>query len=336
MHVAVTGATGLVGANLVAALNEAGHTVRATRRARSDVSTLEQLKVEWAEADLADEPALAAAFEGAEIAFHCAAAVTVKRRVEPWIFDANVTGTGHVARACLRAGVRRLVHCSSTVTVGLGRDGVPADEESPWNLAAAGLDDAYATTKRQAEQLVLAESTRDLEVVVVNPGFMFGPYDNRPSSGRLLLEVVSRSVPGCSTGRNSFVDVRDVAKGMIAAAEQGRAGERYILGGHNMTYRELFAQVARVAGTKPITRVIPRWLARVPAVLGDLQETLTSSEPLLNGSTVAWGYEPDFVVSSQKARRELGYTLRPIDEAIAAALSWFRRAGMVDPLPNFP
>jgi dihydroflavonol-4-reductase len=336
MHVAVTGATGLVGANLVAALSEAGHTIRATRRASSDVSALARMKVEWAEGDLGDEAALAAAFQGAELVFHCAAAVTARRRVEPWVFDANVTGTRNVIHACRSAGVRRLLHCSSTVAVGLGRGGVPADERSPWNLAAAGLDDAYATTKRRAEELVLAEAARGLDAVVVNPGYMFGPYDSRPSSGRLLLGVVGRTLPGCSTGRNSFVDVRDVVTGMIAAAERGRAGERYILGGHNLRYGELFARIAQVAGTKPITRVIPRWLAGIPALFGDLRERLTGAEATLNGSTVAWGYERDFVVSSEKARRELDYAIRPIEEGISAALAWFRQAGMVGPLPNFP
>lgn len=335
MHVAVTGATGLVGANLVSALSQAGHSVRATRRANSNVSVLEGMQVEWAEADLGDEAALAAAFEGAEWVFHCAAAVTVRRRIEPWIVEANVAGTRHVIEACRLAGVRRLLHCSSTVTVGLGQGGKPADEESPWNLAAAGLDDAYATTKRQAEDLVRAAVARGLDAVIVNPGYMFGPYDSRPSSGKLLLDVVRRAVPGYSAGSNSFVDVRDVATGMIAAAERGRRGERYILGGHNLSYGELFARIAAVAGTRPIRLAIPRWLASIPARYGDLQEHWTSGEPLLNSNTIAWGYEPNFVFSSEKARRELDYALRPIEEGISSALAWFSHAGMVGPLPNF-
>jgi dihydroflavonol-4-reductase len=218
----------------------------------------------------------------------------------------------------------------------LGQHGELADERTRWNLAAAGLDDAYATTKRRAEEIVLSAAAEDLDAVVVNPGYMLGPYDSRPSSGRLLLEVVRRAVPGYSAGRNSFVDVRDVAAGMISAAERGRRGERYILGGHNLSYAELFARISEVAGTRPITRAIPRWLATIPALYGDLQESLTEREPLLNRSTVAWGYEPDFVVSSEKARRELGYALRPIEDAISDALAWFRRAGMVEALPNFP
>jgi dihydroflavonol-4-reductase len=335
MHVALTGATGLVGANLVAALNQAGHTVRATRRATSNTSTLDGMQLDWVEAELSDQAALTKAFEGTELVFHCAAVVSIKRRAEPSMVAANVEGTRNVIEACRAAGVQRLLHCSSTVTVGLGQGGAPADEDSPWNLAEAGLDDGYATTKHLAEELVLAESAKGLDAVIVNPGYMFGPYDSHPSSGKLLLDVVRRAVPGYSAGSNSFVDVRDVVTGMIAAAEQGRPGERYILGGHNLGYREIFQRIAQVAGTKPLTRAIPRWIASIPALVGDLQESLTGKEPLLNSNTIAWGYEPRFVVSSDKARRELGYAPRPIEEGISAALAWFRQADMVGPLPNF-
>ncbi len=336
MHVAITGATGLVGTNLVAALNRAGHSVRATRRATSDVSALADMQVEWVTASLADPIALRDAFEGAQWVFHCAAAVSIRRRIEPWIVEANVDGTRNVIDACRAAGVARLVHCSSTVAVGLGADGRPADEDTRWNLDSAGLDDAYAITKRRAEALVRAETARGLDAVIVNPGYMFGPYDSHPSSGRLILEVVQRAVPGYSSGRNCFVDVRDVVGGMLAAAEHGRTGERYILGGHNLGYAEIFRRIAEVAGTRPIARAIPRWLAALPARFGDLTERVTGREPLLNSNTVAWGYAPDFVFSSEKARRELGYAPGPIEDAIAAALAWFREAGMVGPLPNFP
>lgn len=336
MRVALTGATGLVGANLVAALNEQGHSVRATRRATSDTSNLDGMSVDWVEATLGDAAGLTAAFEGAEWVFHCAAAVGIKRRAEPWMVEANVEGTRNVIAACRAAGVRRLLHCSSTVAVGLGHGGAPAHEGSPWNLAEAGLDDGYATTKRGAEELVRAEVAKGLDAVIVNPGYMFGPYDSRPSSGKLLLDVVRRAVPGYSAGRNSFVDVRDVVSGMLAAADRGRRGERYILAGHNLGYGEIFQRIAQVAGTRPLARAIPRWIASIPARFGDLQESLLGQEPLLNSNTIAWGYEPRFVFSSDKARRELGYALRPIEEGISAALAWFRRAEMVGPLPNFP
>lgn len=336
MHVAVTGATGLVGANLVKALNDAGHSVRATRRANSDVSALAAMDVDWTEAPLSDQGALTRAFRDAEVVFHCAAAVSIKREPEPWMVEANVEGTRRVIEACRAAGVRRLLHCSSTVAVGLGQGGQPANEDSPWNLAEAGLDDGYARTKRQAEELVLSEVARGLDAVIVNPGYMFGPYDSRPSSGKLILDVVRRAVPGYSAGRNSFTDVRDVVDGMLLAADKGRSGQRYILGGHNLGYGQVFERIAAVAGTTPPRLAVPRWIASIPAAFGDLQGSLTGKEPLLNSNTIAWGYEARFIVSSDKAERELGYARRPVEEGIAAALTWFRAKGMCGPLPNFP
>jgi len=323
MHVALTGATGLVGGNLAQALLAAGHTVTATRRGGSRAAHLDELDLQWAQADLSDTEGLSHAFQGAEVVFHCAAAVSVRRVPPPWMVDANVAGTQRVIDACQAAGVRRLLHCSSTVAVGVSEGPAPIDETAPWNLPAHGLDDGYALTKHDSEQLVHAAVARGFDAVMVNPGYMFGPMDIRPSSGRMIQEVVAGRMIGSTPGSNCFVDVRDVAAGMIAAAERGRCGERYILGGDNLHYGEVFALIARVAGVRPPRRAIPAWAARVAGWAGDLHESLSSAEPFLNSSTIAWGYAPGFRFSSAKAERELGYTHRPVGQAIRAALDWW-------------
>lgn len=328
MRCAVTGATGLVGGNLAVGLVEAGHRVTATRRANSRVAHLAPWDLDWVEAPLGDPAALTRAFDGAEVVFHCAAAVSIQKVAPDWVVAANVQGTAHVIQACRAAGVRRLVHCSSTVAVGVNDDGSPADEATPWNFDRYGLADGYSTTKRAAEALVMDAVAEGLDAVVVNPGYMFGPLDIRPSSGALLLNVVAGTVPGASAGRNCYVDVRDVTAGMVAAADRGRSGERYILGGENLTYGALFQRIAAVAGTRPITRRIPRWAGMLGGWFGDVQHRLTGREPLVNSNTVAWAYEPRFVFSSAKARAELGYTTRPIEEGIAAALAFFEAQGM--------
>lgn len=336
MIVAITGATGLLGANLAEALAEAGHALRCTRRGSSRVDHVDHLPIHWVEADLSDGEALRRAFDGVELVFHCAAMVSILRRVTPALTEANVAGTRRVVEAARAAGVRRLLHCSSTVAVGMRDDGTPADERDAWNFDRYGLDDGYATTKRQAEQVVQEQASAGLDAVIVNPGYMFGPYDVRPSSGRLLLDLVRGRVPGSSSGCNSFVGARDVARGMIAAAERGQAGERYILAGENLSYEQLFARVAAVAGTRPPRLRVPRALAQVAALGGDLAEWLTQREPSLTSNTVAWAYQTRFVVSSEKARAALGYQPRPLEAAVAEALRWFRDRGMVGPLPNFP
>ena len=168
-----------------------------------------------------------------------------------------------------------------------------------------------------------------LDAVIVNPTYMFGPYDSRPSSGKMIVELVQGKIPGLSSGFNNFVDVRDVARGMLLAAEKGRRGERYILGGEDMSYEAAFTRIAAVAGVKPPRVRLPKWAARVFGWAGDVHETMTTAEPLLNSVTVNYGYCDTFRFSSAKAERELGYTHAPMEQAVADAIAWFRKTGML-------
>ncbi len=326
-RVAITGASGLLGGNLAAELIAAGHEVVAIRRAGSKVAHLEQLPITWREAELADPAALTRAFEGTDVVFHCAAAVGVVREVKPAMTAANVAGTANVIEAVIAAGVKRLVHTSSVVAVGLSTDGKPVDETAPWNFDSEGLIDAYAITKRRAEELVHAATTK-VDAVIVNPTYMFGPLDARPSSGQLIVNIVRRRVPGTTPGYNNFVDVRDVARGMIAAWQRGRRGERYILAGHDMTYAEIMRRIAEVAGVRPPRFEIPQLAARVVGAFGDLVERL-GREPLVNSTAVRYAFTDRFRFASDKAARELGYTFGPIEPAIRDAIAWFRARGML-------
>jgi dihydroflavonol-4-reductase len=326
-RVAITGASGLVGGNLAAELIAAGHEVVATRRAGTQIAHLADLRITWREADLAATEALARAFEGVEAVFHCAAAVTVKREVTAEMRAANVIGTERVIEACVAAGVRRLIHTSSVVAIGLSTDGRPCDETARWNFEEQGLLDAYAITKHQAEQAVRTACDR-LDAVIVNPTYMFGPRDARPSSGQLIVDVVRRRVPGWTDGYNNFVDVRDVARGMVAAWQHGRRGERYILGGHDLTYRAVFETIARVAGTRPPRLRVPRPIAGLIGRVGDLLES-RGHDPLVNSTQIRYAYTDRFRFTSAKAERELGYTYGPLERAIGDALAWFRAHGML-------
>ncbi len=174
------------------------------------------------------------------------------------------------------------------------------------------------------------QAARDeIDAVVVCPGYMIGPYDVRPSSGKLVLDTALGKVPGYTGGCNSFADVRDVCRGMIAAWLKGRRGESYILGGHNLGYREIFSRIAMVAGVKPPRWRVPRAAAAVIGRLGDLQERLTGKEALLSTVRIRWAYCEGFRCSSEKASRELGYQISPLEPAIADALSWFKERGML-------
>lgn len=328
MRCVVTGATGLVGGNLAVELIKAGHEVAATRRGKSRVESLAAWPIRWVQADLGEPQALRQAFEGADWVFHCAAAVGIPKEPTPELIAANVQGTLNVLEAVRAAGVRRLMHCSSVVAVGLTENDRPCDENATWNFDKYGLNDGYATTKHWAEQR-LHEAAGEQDFVVCNPTYMFGPYDARPSSGRMIVDIAKRKVPGWTPGFNNFVDVRDVARGMIAAMEKGRRGERYILGGEEMRYKEVFERIAAVAGVPAPTIGLPQFLAMGAGYLGDLQEWITGREALINSVGVRYGFSTRFRFSSDKARRELGYAPGPIEPAIEDALAWFRAQKML-------
>lgn len=326
-RVAVTGASGLLGGNLAAELIAAGHEVVAIKRGGSKVKQLDDLPITWREGELGDVPALTRAFEGCTAVFHCAAAVGVIREVKPEMYAANVTGTSNIIAACLAAKVARLVHTSSVVAVGLSTNGQPCDETARWNFSEEGLIDAYAITKRESEDVVTKASGR-LDAVIVNPTYMFGPRDARPSSGKMIVDVVNRRVPGTTPGYNNFVDARDVARGMIGAWHKGRRGERYILAGHDMTYKDVFTKIANVAGVKPPRFAIPYAAARLAGLWGDFVER-RGKDPLVNSTQIRYAFTDKFRFKSSKAATELGYTYGPLEPAIADAIAWFRANGML-------
>jgi len=327
VRVAITGASGLLGGNLAAELIAAGHQVVATKRGGSKVDHLADLAIEWRDAELASIDALTRAFEGCDAVFHCAAAVGVVKHVTPAMRAANVTGTENVVAAVTRAKVSRLVHTSSVVAVGLTTTGKPCDETATWNFDRERLDDGYSITKRQAED-VIERAAQTIDAVTVNPTFMFGPRDARPSSGQLIVDVVRRRVPGWTPGYNNFVDVRDVARGMILAWQRGKRGERYILGGYDMTYGDIMRTIARVAGVRPPRLRVPQPIAWLIGKYGDFVES-RGKEPLVNSVQIRYAYSDKFRFTADKAKRELGYTIGSLDVAIRDALAWFRGHGML-------
>jgi dihydroflavonol-4-reductase len=189
------------------------------------------------------------------------------------------------------------------------------------------LVDAYAITKRRAEEVVNAARDR-IDAVIVNPTYMFGPRDARPSSGKLIVDVVKRRVPGWTPGFNNFVDVRDVARGMISAWENRRRGERYILAGHDMNYGDVMRTIARVAGVKPPRFTVPRFAASLFGKWGDFVER-RGKEPIVNTTQMRYAFTDRFRFKSEKAARELGYTIGPLEPAISDAITWFQANGML-------
>ncbi len=329
-HAVVTGASGLLGANLTAELIARGHAVTATRRPSTDTRSLADLPVNWVSADLGSAAELSKVFAGADVVFHCAACVSTRRKVTKAMSDVNVGGTQAVVEAATAVGTPRLIHTATANTIGPTLDGTPADEQTPWAMDQAGLASGYAVTKRRGEDVVKRACDK-LDAVIVSPTYLVGPRDARPSSGRLIIEVANRRIPYWTPGYNNFADVREVARGMIAAWQHGKRGERYILGGEELTYRDYMEQVARVAGVEPPRRRLPYPVAWVGGKVGDLLEAVTRRETAVNSISVQYAFTDRYRYRSDKAARELGYVVAPVEPAIRDAVNWFRSQGMIRP-----
>lgn len=324
----MTGATGLVGNNVVRLLGDDGFAVRVLVRPGGTPHDrrLAGLRVESVAAALDDDAGLARAVEGADVVVHAAALVHVGRRHLGEMREVNVDGTRRVARAARRAGAR-LIHVSSVDTIGVRSDGMPADEDTP----PGGLPECPAVlTKREAEAEVLREVTRGLDAVIVNPVFVLGPWDWKPSSGRMLLEVAAGRGLLAPPGGNDFVDARDVAAGIRAAITRGRIGQRYILGGHALSYLEAWRLFARVAGRRPPLGTAPAALVHAAGWCGDVAGFLRRREAPLNSAAAAMTLVRHHV-SCRRASEELGYEFRPLETTVRDAWRWFVSRGYAEP-----
>jgi dihydroflavonol-4-reductase len=321
----VTGATGFVGAAVARALVNTGQKVRVLARPNSDRRNLERLPVEIAEGSLEDPKSLAAAVAGCRYLFHVAADYRL------WVPDpdamhrVNVLGTRALMLAAQAAGVERIVYTSSVAVLGIVRGGV-ADEDTP--SSAADMIGPYKSSKFAAEAAVreLIE-TRDLPAVIVNPSTPIGPGDVKPTpTGKLIVQAARGRMPGfVDTGLN-VAHVDDVALGHLLAAQHGRIGRRYVLGGENMNLAEILAEVARVTGRRPPRLRFPH-LAVLPIAAGaQAVARLTGREPFATVDGVKMARKKMFF-SSARAIEELGYAPRPAQQAIADAVSWFKANG---------
>ena len=321
----VTGATGFVGSAVARALLARGRRVRVLARPNSDRRNLAGLAVEIAEGAMEDPCSLARAVAGCRYVYHVAADYRIWVPDPAPMFRANVDGTRDLLTAALEAGAERVVYTSSVATLGLVPGG-SATEETP-----SSVDDMigpYKRSKFAAEQVArgLARE-RGLPVVIVNPSTPVGPGDIKPTpTGRLIVEAARGQMPAfVDTGLN-IVHVDDVAEGHLAAAENGRIGERYILGGENMALAEILAEVAQAVGRRPPWLRVPHSVLFPVAIGAELAARATGRDPFVTLDGVRMSRKKMYF-SSEKASRELGYRSRPAREAIADAVGWFRDNG---------
>lgn len=323
----VTGGTGFVGSAVVRSLIAHGHKVRALVRSSSPRSNLDGLDVEFWVGDLSDPASFRTALAGCRSLFHVAADYRLWVRNPAEMYAANVDGTRALMEAALAAGVERIVYTSSVATLGIVPGGA-ADETTPSSIA--DMVGHYKRSKFLAEEEVkqLIRAT-ELPAVIVNPSTPIGPRDIKPTpTGRIIVEAAMGRMPAfVDTGLN-FAHVDDVAEGHIAALNHGKIGERYILGGDNLTLQAFLGEIAKLVGRKPPRVKLP-YHGVLPLAYGaEALARMFGGEPFATVDGLKMSRKKMFF-STGKATRELGYTARPATEAIADAIAWFRQAGYI-------
>jgi dihydroflavonol-4-reductase len=300
--------------------------VRVLARPASSRRNLQGLDVQVAEGDLGDPASLSRALTGVRHLFHVAADYRLWAKDPEEIVRNNLTGTRAIMSAALAAGVERVVYTSSVATLGFHADGRPSTENMP--LKPEDAIGAYKRSKAVAERLV-ETMVRDegLPAVIVNPSTPIGPRDIKPTpTGRIIVEAATGKIPAfVDTGLN-LVHVDDVATGHLLALKHGRIGERYILGGEDVSLRQMLSDIAAMVGRKAPTVNLPRAPLYPLAVVMEVMGGITGKEPMLTRDALKMASHRMFF-SSEKAKAELGYSARPYRQGLEDALAWFRAEG---------
>ncbi len=324
MKALITGATGFVGANLVEAVTQRGWQARALRRSSSSLRALQGLEYESVFGDVTDPASLQSAMQGVDVVFHAAAVADYWRAGVARMYQVNVDGARNVLRAARSAGVGRVVFISSVAALGRPPFGQPVNESAQFNLRPEQFH--YGYSKALAESHVRASVADGLDAVIVNPAVVIGPRDVNLISGSIILEAARRRIPFYPPGGVCVIDVADLCAGCIAAAEHGRAGERYILGGENLWHRDLLGMVCDVVGRPRPALRLPAILLRGLAGVIDLFRRAFGLTLPFDGQQARFSTDT-FWFDSTKARRELGLTTRPFVESVRRTYDWYRQNG---------
>jgi dihydroflavonol-4-reductase len=319
LTVAVTGAAGHVGANLVRALLDKGQQTRVL--VREDQRAIKGLDVEVIKGNICDPGSLVDAFDGAEVVYHLAAHISIFKDKWPLLESVNVIGTRNVVEACLRCRVRRLVHFSTIYTMTPKPTGTMLNESQYYP--------PYDRSKAAAEREVHQGIERGLDGIIISPTAIIGPHDYKPSHlGEALLRMANGRLPALVAGGFDWVDVRDVVQAALQAEERAPTGARYILSGHWVSLPDLAKLVAEITGVAAPGFVCPTWLARVGAPFITGFDRLAGRRPLYTSVSLKTLCS-NRSISHQKASRELGYHPRPFRETIVDTLQWFKKTGQL-------
>ncbi|NTU58756.1 MAG: SDR family oxidoreductase [Chlorobiaceae bacterium] len=322
--IVVTGGTGFIGSRLVCRLAEGeGNEIHAVVRKSSDLTSLKECidRITLVYGDVTDAASLSGLFDGADEVYHCAGLTYMGNRKNELLEKININGTKNVLEASRKAGVRRVVHVSSITAVGFSTTKKPLNEKSPWNFDQMTLE--YARTKHVAEQIVADEVRKGLDCVIVVPAFVFGAGDINFNAGRIIIDVYKRKMPFFPLGGVCVVDVEIVVDTLIEAMKKGKTGDRYIIGGDNVSFRELLKTIMNVTGVHQLSLPLPLWGAKVISYFLKFSKDRSKISKLFNMSMFAVASEFLYFDSS-KASRELGMRYEPHEKTVRRTFEWYR------------
>lgn len=328
MKVLVTGADGFLGNNIVRELLDRKIEVRAFVQNKSPIKTLDNLPIDKLYGDILNEIEVEEAAIGCDYIIHAAANTSIWPQRSEVIWKVNHQGTLNVIHAALKRNVKRLVSIGTANSFGNGTLDNPGDENSPFSAGIYGLD--YIDSKLEAQKAIIKSVDEEgLDAVILNPTFMLGPFDTKPSSGALLLALYNKEVPGYTAGGKNFVYIKDVAVAACNALTRGKKGECYIMANENLSYKSFNKLVAESFKIKP-----PKWFIPTPFILlfGLLSQTwakLTNTTPKVSLAVARLSLITNYYTSA-KAIRELDMPQTPIKQAVEEAFDWFKQNGYLE------
>lgn len=320
--VLITGANGFLGSNTARELYRRGYEIKMMIRPSADIRTITDLPCEIFYGDIAQADDVLQAVEGCDYVVHTAS-ITQAWNVPMEAYRAiNITGTRNVAEACLQHGVKKLIHVSTANTIGPGSQHRPANELSAFSLFQ--VNSGYINTKYIAEQYILEQvAARQLPAVIINPTFMIGACDAKPSSGRIILYGLHKKVLFYPPGGKNFVHVQDVCTGIANALVSGKHGDCYLIAGENLSYGAFFRLLQQEAQERSIRIPVPGWCLKLAGLIGTIRSRITGSTPPLHYATAQLLCLYNYY-SGEKSTRELEVHYTPIQQAVRDALNWFR------------
>ncbi len=326
MEVLVTGPDGVLGSNLVRELLNRNYKVSVLVEAGKDPITLRGLPIQVHYGNILDKNALNETFKNKDIIFHCAASTLMFPARNEIVRKVNIDGTKNIIDACLNNSIKKLIYVGTATSFGYGTSHEqPGNETIPYKSAKFGID--YLDSKLKAQEMVIeAAKKQNLPAIIVNPTYMLGPFDSRPSSGAMVIAIAKNKVPGSSSGGKNYIAVKDVATAMANAITMGRVGECYILGNRNMGYKEAFETIAKTIGAKAPKRMLPDTIVKMYGSLNTALATIFKYYPAVTKELAIISTENQFY-SADKARKELQLPETPIEVAIKECYDWFIENG---------